>query len=119
MSNPLTFRNVSWIASLRLAMTGFFGVLRKKTALLHEKSKCGGPACARKMADMTNEFTPYVVMTEAIMEKVFNENASRYEIFEQVKKMTTNYRVWGVVTDYIRNAGYLITDRIDRLKERA
>lgn len=46
-----------------------------------------------------NEFIPYIVMTE----KRFNEiiELDRYDIFQEVKKMTTNYRKWDIVTEYI------------------
>ena len=36
-----------------------------------------------------NEFVPYVVLTE----KMLNKIQSCTDIYEQVKKMTTNYRV--------------------------
>ncbi len=58
---------------------------------------------------------PYVVSTEAMIEKIFNcENS--WDVYKQVTKMTTNYRVWSVVTEYFTQAGYLITDKIKELK---
>jgi len=63
-----------------------------------------------------NEFVPYVVMTEAMLDKIFNECEDGMDVYEQVKKMTTNYRVWNIVTDYIKQAGYLITDKVAEIK---
>ena len=63
-----------------------------------------------------NGFVPYVVLTEAIIEKIFNGENDGMEIFEQVKKMTSNHRVWNPVTDYIKEAGYLITEKVNENK---
>ncbi len=61
-----------------------------------------------------NSFVAYVVLTEAMAEKLLSCETSM-DVFEQVKKLTTNYRVWNEVTDYITEAGYLITERIEEL----
>jgi|GEM_PF-1629304 len=63
-----------------------------------------------------NAFVPFVVLTEAMIEKIINKDCSSLEIYEQVKKMTSNYRVWNIVTDYIYGAGYLITDVVTEIK---
>ncbi len=47
-----------------------------------------------------NNFVPYVVMTEAVLEKIFSLECNM-DVFEQVKKLTSNYRVWNAVTDYL------------------
>ena len=44
-----------------------------------------------------NEFVPYVVITELMLEK-FLACTDCMEIFDQVKKLTSNYRVWNDVT---------------------
>ena len=46
-----------------------------------------------------NGFVPYVVISEKKMEIL--RNVSEFELFEEVKKMTSNYRKWDVVCDYI------------------
>lgn len=46
-----------------------------------------------------NEFVPYVVISEKKMEVL--RNVSEFELWEEVKKMTSNYRKWNVVCDYI------------------
>jgi hypothetical protein len=66
-----------------------------------------------------NGFTPYVVMTETMLNKIFNDCRNGSDVFDQVKKLTTNYRVWNIVTEYLTNAGYLITDRIKDIDENA
>lgn len=47
-----------------------------------------------------NNFVPYIIITEEIMQR-FRECNDGLDIFNQVKKMTPNYRVWNIVTDYI------------------
>ena len=64
-----------------------------------------------------NAFVPYVVMTEAMIAKIFDGDKDCMEVYEQVKKMTSNYRVWDIVTEYITQAGYLITDKVTQYKE--
>ena len=46
-----------------------------------------------------NGFVPYVVISEKKMEIL--RNVSDFELFAEVKKMTSNYRKWDVVCDYI------------------
>lgn len=46
-----------------------------------------------------NGFIPYVVISEKKMEVL--RSVSEFELFEEVKKMTSNYRKWDVVCDYI------------------
>ena len=44
-----------------------------------------------------NAFVPYVIITE----KRFDEILNGADVFEEVKKMTSNYRKWNEITDYI------------------
>lgn len=46
-----------------------------------------------------NAFVPFVVITESKFETL--RDADTESIFEEVKKLTSNYRVWLDVTDYI------------------
>lgn len=66
-----------------------------------------------------NEFVPYVVLTESMIEKlrVIIAADECFGVFEQVKKLTTNYRVWNEVTDYIEQCFDLIEERLAAAKE--
>lgn len=59
-----------------------------------------------------NEFVPYVVLTEKMLSKI----QSSADIYEQVKKMTTNYRVWNDVADYLTECFDIITDKVENAK---
>ncbi|WP_289415023.1 hypothetical protein [Bacteroides acidifaciens] len=63
-----------------------------------------------------NEFVPYVVITEPMLEK-FLACADCMEIFDQVKKLTSNYRVWNDVTDYIEQCSDIISDKMEAAKK--
>lgn len=69
--------------------------------------------------DMTdcygNEFVPYVVLTEKMLNKI---QACTYsmDIFNQVAKMTTNYCVWKKVTDYLVQCSDIIADKVENAK---
>lgn len=62
-----------------------------------------------------NEFVPYVVLTEKMLNKI---QACTYsmDIFNQVAKMTTNYRVWKKVTDYLVQCSDIIADKVENAK---
>lgn len=63
-----------------------------------------------------NEFVPYVVITESMLDKLFAcDNCM--DIFEQVKKMTSNYRVWNEVTDFIEQCSDIISDKMETAKK--
>ena len=65
-----------------------------------------------------NAFVPYVVFTEPVLMKVLAMDDSLV-IFEQVKKMTSNYRVWNIITDYIEQCGDIIAEKVKVAKEQA
>ena len=72
------------------------------------------------MADLCgNEFVQYVVLTESMVEKFRAILAvdDCFGVFEQVKKLTTNYRVWNKVTDYIEQCFDFIEERLAAAKE--
>lgn len=46
-----------------------------------------------------NGFIPYVVISEKKMEILKNTNDS--DLFDEVKKMTSNYRIWNDICEYI------------------
>ena len=62
-----------------------------------------------------NEFVPYVVLTEKIFQKI-QSCPDSMEIFKQVKKMTTNYRVWDDVTDYLCNCFDIVINKVENAK---
>ena len=64
------------------------------------------------MALYGNEFVPYVVLTEKMLSKI----QSCTDIYEQVKKMTTNYRVWNNVADYLTECLNIIADKVENAK---
>ena len=59
---------------------------------------------------------PYVVITEKIFDKLL-ACEDCMEIFEQVKKMTSNYRVWNGITDFIEQCSDIISDKMAAAKE--
>lgn len=66
-----------------------------------------------------NEFVQYVVLTESMIEKFRTIMATDdcFGVYEQVKKLTTNYRVWNEVTDYIEQCFNFIEERLAAAKE--
>ena len=46
-----------------------------------------------------NEFVPYIVITENMLEKL--KTMDNWELYKQVRKMTTNYRLWNDLADYL------------------
>lgn len=72
--------------------------------------------CANKKEFMKNlygnSFVAYVVLTEEMVEKLSDKDGM--EIYIQVKKLTTNYRVWNDVTDYIEQCLDIIKDRMKK-----
>lgn len=57
-----------------------------------------------------NAFVAYAVITESKMNKLRTADAEG--IFEEVKKMTSNYRVWLDVTDYIEQCFDIIEGKL-------
>lgn len=57
-----------------------------------------------------NGFRAYVVLTE----KTFNEmkNLNAFELYEKVKKQTSNYRKWATVTDYIEQCADIMENKL-------
>lgn len=63
-----------------------------------------------------NEFVPYVVITEAMFQRLSTCNDSM-ETWELIKKMTSNYRVWENVTEYIEQCFDIMGEKIQQAKE--
>ncbi|MBO6266976.1 MAG: hypothetical protein J6M06_01955 [Synergistaceae bacterium] len=66
-----------------------------------------------------NEFVPYVVLTENMVAKLHAAYAADncFGVYDQVKKLTTNYRVWSDVADYIEQCFDIIDEKIAAAKE--
>ena len=63
-----------------------------------------------------NAFVPYVVITETMLNKI-SALESSWDVYEQVKKMTSNYRVWNKVTEYLSQCDEMILDKVAIIKE--
>lgn len=59
-----------------------------------------------------NAFIPYVIITEKRFKNF--ETMNDYDIFEEVKKMTSNYRVWDSVSDYIAQCFDIMLEKLER-----
>ncbi len=62
-----------------------------------------------------NSFVPYVVITETMFNRL-NACKDSFEIYEVVKKMTSNYRVWDDVTDYLEQHIDIIKSKMNVVK---
>ena len=58
-----------------------------------------------------NGFKAYAVLTE----KAFNEMKSLdcFELYDKVQKLTSNYRMWNVITDYIEQCTDIIEGKLE------
>lgn len=65
-----------------------------------------------------NEFVPWVVITEKTFERL-SKCDDELAAWEIVKKLTSNYRVWNDVADYIEQCFDLMTEKCKTLRRRA
>lgn len=63
-----------------------------------------------------NEFVPYVVITEKTFERL-SKRSDELATWEIVKKLTSNYRVWNAVADYIEQCFDLMAKKLRTAKE--
>lgn len=65
-----------------------------------------------------NGFIPYVVLTEKRFQKMLEaKNADEcFGLFDLVKSLTSNYRVWNLVTEYIEQCDDIIQEKLDKAK---
>ncbi len=61
-----------------------------------------------------NDFVPYVVLTETMVEKVLKMDS--FALWDQVRKLTSNFHQWDTVADYIEQCGDIIAAEIARVK---
>lgn len=62
-----------------------------------------------------NSFVTYVVMTETMLARVVAADKV-FGVYDLVKKMTSNYRIWDDVTDYLTNCIDIIVDKVESIK---
>lgn len=61
----------------------------------------------------SNDFIPFVSITEKMLKRI--SALEGYDLFEQVKRMTSNYRVWEDVTEYIEQCFDIMLKRINSI----
>ena len=59
-----------------------------------------------------NGFIPFVGITEKKLETL--ESVEGFEIYEEVKKMTTNYRRWEDITEYIEQCFDIMIEKMQK-----
>lgn len=57
-----------------------------------------------------NEFIPFCIISEKKFEVL--KNADCMDLFEEVKKMTTNYRKWNDICEYIEQCSDIMEERL-------
>lgn len=65
------------------------------------RADCGG-----------NGFIPWVIITEKRMETM--KSLDCFDLFNEVKKMTTNYRRWDDITEYIEQCFDIMEEKMAR-----
>jgi len=60
-----------------------------------------------------NGFIPYVVISEKKMEIL--KNTDSFNLFDEVKKLTTNYRVWNDICEYIEQCFDIMEEKLARV----
>lgn len=58
-----------------------------------------------------NGFVPYVIISEKKFEVL--RNTDEFELFCEVKKMTSNYRKWNDICDYINQCFDIMEEKIE------
>ena len=64
-----------------------------------------------------NEFVPFVVITDKMFETL--SGLDGMDIFNQVQKMTSNYRIWNDVTEYIEQCLDIIENKMNVARDEA
>lgn len=57
-----------------------------------------------------NEFVPYVILTEKKLRSF--ENLDSFYLFDEVKKLTSNYRKWNLITEFIEQCYDIMIEKI-------
>lgn len=62
-----------------------------------------------------NEFVAYVIISEKKLND-FKDTENNMEIYEMVKKMTSNYRKWNEVTEYIEQCMDIMKTKMENIE---
>lgn len=57
-----------------------------------------------------NGFVPYVIISEKKMETL--KNTDSFDLFDEVTKMTSNYRKWNLICDYIEQCFDIMEEKM-------
>jgi len=58
-----------------------------------------------------NEFVAYAVLTEWMFDRLMTLDS--FDLYDQVKKLTSNYRKWNELTEYIEQCGDIIAEKME------
>lgn len=59
-----------------------------------------------------NDFIPYCIISEKKMEVL--KQVSDMDLFDEVKKLTSNYRKWNDICDYVEQCMDIMEDKMAR-----
>lgn len=79
-----------------------FSVAMKCTSIKDFRSQLAG-----------NCFVPYVIITEQKLEKL--GSVSDMDLFDEVKKLTSNYRIWNHICDYVEQCYDIMQEKMNAL----
>lgn len=65
---------------------------------------------------MGNEFVAYAIISEKKLETLKTKDS--FELWDEVKKLTTNYRKWNDLCDYFEQCMDMLEERFEAEKER-
>lgn len=60
-----------------------------------------------------NEFVPYAIITQKKMIILENKLDDSFELWNEVKKLTSNYRKWNDICDYIGQCFDIMKEKIE------
>ncbi len=63
-----------------------------------------------------NEFVPYVILTESMLQRIKAMSISDddFAIWNQVKKLTTNYRIWSEIANYFDQCLDILEEKVNK-----
>lgn len=76
-------------------------VAMKENTMKDFRDDCGG-----------NEFIPMVILTEKKMETI--KKTDEFHLYDEVKKMTSNYRKWNDICDYIEQCFDIMEEKMEK-----
>lgn len=76
-------------------------VAMKNNTMKDFRNDCGG-----------NEFIPLAILTEKKMETI--KKTDKFHLYDEVKKMTSNYRKWNDICDYIEQCFDIMEEKMEK-----